>query len=205
MNGRPIWLWILGIAGSATLLIGFVSDAAERRGSRDVELGGRRYRCATLFQRFVAQLIDALLLVGTACLPGVFFGERVFRIADATQLAAFGAFVLAYFVALEASWGQTIGKRLVHIRVAGRDGYHPDWPSAFVRNIGRIADAFFLGYAVGVVAWWRSPEGQRIGDRMASTWVVSDAILVDDREGVRSGAAVAGPAAVQGFSGGKAG
>ena len=193
------WFTLLGVVGAATLGVGYVSDAAERRRQAVVELGKRRYRCATLLQRYVAHLIDTAILAGTILLPVSACGfPDAGMLVGAGAVAGAAAFALAYFVGCEACWGQTPGKRIVRIRVAAADGCHPDWGASVVRNLGRIADTFFLAYAAGAVAWWRSSERQRIGDRLARTWVVAEGVVGEDGVLVRTARAVPDPAAVRG-------
>lgn len=191
------WFTVLGAVGGATLAIGYVSDAAERQRPVVVELGKGRYKCATLLQRYVAHLIDTAILVATILLPASICGLHEPAVVFSSG-ATTAAFALAYFVVCEACWGQTPGKRLVRIRVAAADGCHPDWRASVVRNLARVADTFFLGYAVGVVAWWRSPERQRLGDGLARTWVVAEGLVGEDGVPVRTPRAVPDPAAVQG-------
>ncbi|MHC4877472.1 MAG: RDD family protein [Planctomycetota bacterium] len=75
--------------------------------------------------------------------------------------------------------GQTIGKRMMHIRVVKTDGFALDGVSILVRNIFRTIDQIPALWIVPLV----SARAQRFGDLVAGTLVVKD--RVDELAGVR--------------------
>ena len=79
----------------------------------------------------------------------------------------------AYSALLEGLWnGQTIGKRLFHLRVIDQDGLPLRIEQAWVRNLMRVVDALPFAYLVGGLSVLSSPIMQRFGDRVAGTLVV---------------------------------
>lgn len=126
--------------------------------------------------RLYAMLLDIVIVLGTvngigllvywifAKAPG--FGFMV------TTLAQF-AIGFAYGAVLEGFWnGQTIGKRLFHLRVIDQAGLPLRIEQAWVRNLMRIFDVLPFAYLVGGVSVLSSPLLQRFGDRVAGTLVV---------------------------------
>jgi uncharacterized RDD family membrane protein YckC len=84
----------------------------------------------------------------------------------------------AYRALLEGFWnGQTIGKRLFHLRVIDASGLPLRVEQAWVRNLMRVVDALPLAYLVGGISVLSSPLMQRFGDRVASTLVVRETPL----------------------------
>lgn len=77
----------------------------------------------------------------------------------------------AYYILLESNSGQTLGKKVVKIKVVKEDGSAITMGDAVVRNILRIVDGFAF-YLVGAVFVWTSPAKQRLGDKLAKTIVV---------------------------------
>jgi uncharacterized RDD family membrane protein YckC len=79
---------------------------------------------------------------------------------------------LLYYSASEAFTGQTIGKRLLGLRVIRVDGRPLDGTAVVIRTIGRVVDVLPVFYLVGWIAM-RGPRRppQRLGDRMAGTTV----------------------------------
>ena len=76
----------------------------------------------------------------------------------------------AYCALLEGFWnGQTIGKRLFHLRVIDQTGLPLRIEQAWVRNLMRVFDALPLAYLVGGISLLSSPLMQRFGDRVAGT------------------------------------
>ena len=80
---------------------------------------------------------------------------------------------LLYFILL--TWlkrGQTLGKRMVGLRVIGQNGGSVSLPSAVLRTLLMVADAFPVLLLVDVVLLFLSPRCQRLGDMVAGTLVV---------------------------------
>ncbi|PTD94466.1 hypothetical protein C9439_02305 [archaeon SCG-AAA382B04] len=87
-------------------------------------------------------------------------------------LGTYGLLVLLYFVVLEATRGQTLGKMLTGIKVVKQDGSPCDFSSSLIRNLLRVVDGIFV-YVVGALFIAQSDKDQRLGDRIANTVVVS--------------------------------
>jgi uncharacterized RDD family membrane protein YckC len=68
--------------------------------------------------------------------------------------------------------GQTIGKRVVGIRVVHDDGTRIRWQASLVRNLLTAADALPGTYLFALVSMLCSARFQRIGDHAAGTVVV---------------------------------
>jgi uncharacterized RDD family membrane protein YckC len=106
--------------------------------------------------------------------PG--FGVMVITLAEFA--IAFG-----YCALLEGLWnGQTIGKRLFHLRVIDQSGLPLRIEQAWVRNLMRVFDALPLAYLVGGISVLSSSLMQRFGDRVAGTLVVRETPLAAPAE-----------------------
>ena len=68
---------------------------------------------------------------------------------------------------------QTLGKKIVGIRVIGAHGSDASLGSSFLRHLVDFIDMFFFGI-IGVLVMQSSPVRQRLGDRLANTFVVED-------------------------------
>src|SRR5690606_31901397 len=78
-----------------------------------------------------------------------------------------------YGIVLEYYWrGQTLGKRLLGLRVMDEQGLHLTFSQVAVRNLLRVFDSIPVFYAVGGLAMVLSPRRQRLGDLAANTIVV---------------------------------
>jgi uncharacterized RDD family membrane protein YckC len=80
----------------------------------------------------------------------------------------------AYFIVCEAAFSNTLGKRILHLRVVRPDGTPIGLNAAVVRNLMRFVDGFpyLIPYLIGAGAVWSDPERRRLGDRAAGTAVV---------------------------------
>jgi uncharacterized RDD family membrane protein YckC len=82
------------------------------------------------------------------------------------------ALALAYYFVCEAATGQTLGKRLVGVRVVGRSGGRPGAGAVAVRTLLRAVDVLPLLYAVGLITALATGNArQRVGDMAAGTFV----------------------------------
>lgn len=106
--------------------------------------------------------------------PG--FGIMVITLAEF-------AIGFAYAALLEGFWnGQTIGKRLFHLRVIDQAGFPLHIEQAWVRNLMRVFDALPFAYLAGGISVLSSPLMQRFGDRVAGTLVVRETPLAAPAE-----------------------
>jgi uncharacterized RDD family membrane protein YckC len=120
-------------------------------------------------RRVLAALIDLALLVPVALLMSALFGG----FTDAAVALTLG-WALYYYFACESDHGQTIGKRVMKIRVARADGQPLDLGRVAVRTLLRPIDAIGA-YLVGLVVMLATGKRrQRLGDLAAGT-VVTDA------------------------------
>lgn len=156
-----------------------------------------QYELAGLGTRFLAWFVDQILVMlfiilififmtvvasmAAVTLDGLFEDwERddgpvspsmVIAIAMGIMLLIWGLGSFAYFGLSELFWhGQTIGKRVLNIRVVKSDGFALDPLSVLVRNMFRVADHIPVFWAVPVF----SSQSQRTGDMVAGTVVVTD-------------------------------
>lgn len=92
-----------------------------------------------------------------------------------TALNIVGAFMagIGYPIASEWSWrGQTIGKRVMGLRVMDAEGRRVTLPQIVVRNLLRPVDMLPAFYLLGGATAWCSRHSQRLGDLAARTIVV---------------------------------
>lgn len=131
---------------------------------------------ASIGRRAVAAIIDGLVLFLIAYLMAIPTGgvrETSFEVTGAPAMLAFALWI-AYYVVTEATLGASPGKRLIGLRVVRSDGSPIGWPAAVVRNVLRIVDGLVF-YILGAILIVRSSKGQRLGDRVADTVVVTAA------------------------------
>lgn len=139
-----------------------------------------QYPVAGLGSRFVAQLIDLLvlgLLLTLLTLGAIGLSYAIQDGGIAFLVWDLGAFVIVfgYFLISEAVWsGQTLGKRAVHLRAVGDQGEPLTIGQAVIRNLVRIVDFLPLFYGIGMVVLFANGRGKRLGDLAAGTLVVRE-------------------------------
>lgn len=126
--------------------------------------------------RCLAWIVDFLAIMAISQGFGVLgqiggFINEDFAMAVAT-LGYFGTSI-GYGVITEWAWrGQTIGKRLLRLRVMDAQGLRLQFHQVLLRNLLRFVDMLPAFYVVGGLACYFSRRAQRLGDLAANTVVV---------------------------------
>ncbi|TAL01175.1 MAG: RDD family protein [Verrucomicrobia bacterium] len=126
--------------------------------------------------RCLAWCVDLLCILAVFIVLGKLSSVLVvFSQNFATAFVTLGFFVLSigYGIACEWGWrGQTVGKKLFHLRVVDAEGLRLQFNQVVTRNLLRFVDSLPLFYFVGGLACWFSPKCQRLGDLAANTIVI---------------------------------
>jgi uncharacterized RDD family membrane protein YckC len=94
-------------------------------------------------------------------------------VANAASILGYFAVSIGYGIMLEWSWrGQTLGKKLMRLRVTDVHGMQLQFSQVVVRNLLRFVDSLPALYLVGGLACLINRYGQRLGDFAANTIVV---------------------------------
>ncbi|KAB1067377.1 RDD family protein [Tamlana haliotis] len=131
------------------------------------------FKAAGSGERLLAFIIDMAIKIGYLMILGNFFGafdnmDQWSQIAINTVLSFP---VMFYTLALESLFnGQTLGKRIMKIRVVKIDGYQASFSDYVVRWFFRIVDVYILGLGFFVMS--ANKKTQRIGDMAAGTAVI---------------------------------
>ncbi len=128
--------------------------------------------------RFVAWAVDlasvsvALIMVSMGITLTSLISADVARAAEIISF-----FIVSMGYAMVCEWrykGQTIGKRLLGLRVVDAEGMRLSAGQIVMRNILRLIDSLPLCYLVGGVSCIVSRRSQRLGDIAANTMVIRE-------------------------------
>jgi len=97
--------------------------------------------------------------------------EHLWGISDPICLV-FLVIIFAYFILLEAYLGWTVGKRILGMRVVNGRGNKIGLTKSLMRNLLRLVDGLPALNLLGIILILTSPKEQRLGDRIAKTYVV---------------------------------
>ena len=131
---------------------------------------------ASPITRFLAATVDIACIA--ALNTGLSYIATLFQVISADfalALALIGYFVVSigYGIGLEWFWrGQTIGKRLLRLRVMDAQGLKLNFSQVALRNLLRSIDLLPAFYALGGVVALLTRHSQRLGDIAAGTIVV---------------------------------
>ena len=81
--------------------------------------------------------------------------------------------IFAYFIIMEAYAGWTVGKRVLRMKVVNEEGEKIGLSKSALRNLLGMVDGLPAFNILGMVLIARAPRGQRFGDRVARTYVVT--------------------------------
>jgi uncharacterized RDD family membrane protein YckC len=136
------------------------------------------FQLASPVARTLAWALDAAIVLLASSTVGKIAGLAGFLNADLAR--ALGAvlyfvFSIGYGIAFEWRWrGQTVGKRLFHLRVVDAQGLRLQFTQVLFRNLLRPVDMLPVFNLVGGVACFLSRYGQRLGDLAANTVVLRE-------------------------------
>ncbi|MDX2085082.1 MAG: RDD family protein [Candidatus Melainabacteria bacterium] len=137
-----------------------------------VERAGIGYRLTAYF----LDLIIIGLLVGLTGLACRKVADNYPEVGSTVYILISSMPFVIYPWLLEWLWnGQTLGKRVVSIRVVRDNGQPIGFWEAAGRNLMRILDVMFFG--VGLLAMMASPSEKRLGDLLSGTQVVYEGPL----------------------------
>jgi uncharacterized RDD family membrane protein YckC len=166
------------------------------------------YQPASVGDRILAYLLDSLLLgawiIGVVLLMSSLGGATNLGQAWTVLLMALiGVPLLLYHLVSELYFnGQSVGKRVLGIRVVLLDGRAPGLGAYLLRWVFRLVDILLTNGLLAVVMVAVNGRGQRLGDVAAGTAVVKlqapiqlDSILTETPDDSRKG--VQFPAAAQ--------
>lgn len=126
--------------------------------------------------RFGAWFVDLLVIMALNYILGmalVFLQIVGGDIAAAVMVLAYFAISIGYGVLTEWAWrGQTLGKKLLRLRVIDAEGLRLQFNQIVIRNLLRFVDALPVLYFVGGITCLLNKNSQRLGDLAANTLVV---------------------------------
>jgi uncharacterized RDD family membrane protein YckC len=151
-----------------------------------------RFNVAGIGSRFVAVLLDMLVIVAIYVIEIFVFLAIAATFPQAgshTELNTAGKWFLAfiiffqfllywgYFALFEAFWhGQTLGKRVMKLRVIKDSGRQITFFESLARNLLRLIDYLPGLYLVGVITMLCNKLNKRLGDFAAGTLVIHERV-----------------------------
>ncbi len=130
----------------------------------------KKEQLASFFRRWAALVVDsaALLVLNVVTIVVLawlfskmnvqellaFKPEYAFFALLSLAILFFGAIAVVnvgYFAVQEKKWGKTLGKRLLKIRVVGKDGKPITWKQAMLRNVLRHSESLWILLGVATI------------------------------------------------------
>ena len=145
-----------------------MTTAVNVQTAQNVEI---EYSIAGVGDRILSTIVDGLVVVGW--LIAAMTAIELISSLGVTEMMLVYLPVLFYHLICEVTMdGQSVGKRLLKIRVVRLDGTEPTFGNYIIRWITRLFEIGMFWGAPAVVAVLLSDKGQRLGDMAAGTCVV---------------------------------
>jgi uncharacterized RDD family membrane protein YckC len=126
--------------------------------------------------RCLAWVVDFACIAALMAIVRLFISLAAIISADVTTalgVVVFFVVQVGYAIGCEWLWrGQTLGKRLLRLRVMDVQGLQLQFSQVVLRNLLRFVDMLPAFYLVGGVACLLNDRAQRLGDLVANTIVV---------------------------------
>ena len=126
--------------------------------------------------RFLAWILDFVCIMGVVTALNWALGLlKLLSLDVANALSILLYFVVSIGYGIVAEWywrGQTVGKRILRLRVVDAQGLRLQFSQIAIRNLLRAVDALPAFYLVGGIACLFSRRAQRLGDVAANTVVI---------------------------------
>lgn len=107
-------------------------------------------------------------------------GTGLMLLMNLNQLVFFLVFIMLYYIIQETIFKNTIGKKILHMRVVTMDGAIPNRKQMLIRNILRITDQFLL---IGCASlFFEKYSNRRFGDIIAGTTVKHIPKMITDKK-----------------------
>lgn len=129
-------------------------------------------RSAGVTPRAYAWLLDFAVRMAVLAVLGTVFGlmgKAGNGLMMMTMFLVFWGYPVVFEVLRD---GQTIGKRVMGLRVINDNGTPVTWVPSIVRNLLRTVDMLPFGYGFGLLCGLLDKHGRRLGDLAAGTMVV---------------------------------
>lgn len=140
------------------------------------------FTAASVGDRILAQLLD--LLVKIAYIITIFFTVQIFSLENLFDnidqwsviaiISVVSLPVMFYSLVQESLWeGQTIGKKIMKMKVIKLDGYQASFGDYLIRWLFRIIEISIGNGVIGLIAIVSSSKNQRLGDMAAGTAIIT--------------------------------
>jgi uncharacterized RDD family membrane protein YckC len=132
------------------------------------------YDLASVGDRIVATIVDRLIIIAYIIILIIIASQSKFT-GDIMQLYIFVASLPVMFYSLLSEVfmnGQTLGKRIMRIKVISINGNQPSFSQYLMRWLFRIIDLWMTGNILAVIMVAVNDKRQRLGDVVAGTTLI---------------------------------
>ncbi|MBC7652532.1 MAG: RDD family protein, partial [Deinococcales bacterium] len=132
------------------------------------------YELGSIGDRIVAGLIDFAIIIAYCIVAGIMLAFA--NVSGNTQVVVSTIiFLPVMFYSLLSELlmhGQTVGKRVINIKVISLTGNQPNFSQYLIRWLFRLIDIWLSSYLLAIIIIAISEKRQRLGDIVANTTLI---------------------------------
>ncbi|MCP4482778.1 MAG: RDD family protein [bacterium] len=120
-------------------------------------------------KRFLAYMIDSLLVVIVSSILGLFFGFLL-QFTEDFSVAMIYILFPSYYIFMFGKYGQTIGYKIVKLKIETEEGLAVSYKLAFYRLVATSLSTILLLWGHSVILF--NDKGQALHDKLTNVVVV---------------------------------
>ncbi len=138
--------------------------------TQNIEL---EYDLAGVGERLVAGILDLLIIAGYCIIMNIIFSAGLLGHGNAWIMIPLYLPAVFYSLLSETFMnGQSVGKRVMGIKVISINGNQPHFSQYLIRWLFRFIDLWISGFVLAVIVIAATEKHQRLGDIIAGTTLV---------------------------------
>ena len=138
--------------------------------TQNIEL---EYELASLGERILGRIIDGLILVAYAAVVAIMLVSANLLDGNGWLVLVFGSPIIFYDLAFEVFMnGQSVGKKVMNIKVISLDGGQPTLGQYIIRWVFRLIDFTLTSSLCALITVAVSEKKQRVGDMVGGTALI---------------------------------
>jgi uncharacterized RDD family membrane protein YckC len=132
------------------------------------------YELGSVGDRIVAGLIDIAIIIAYCIVAGIVLAFANLHSSTQVVVSTIIFLPVMFYTLLSEllMHGQTVGKRIMNIKVVSLNGHQPAFSQYLIRWLFRLIDIWLSSFLIAIIVITISEKRQRLGDIVANTTLI---------------------------------